>query len=345
MAKSPAPQSKITGLPVLPTGKVKGESRWLPVFQAFIDQLRIQSKEVAAEDDRGSKLKLWGSQRIYLEQIAKGMDEGIRDFTCLKSRQLGVTTVSLAIDLFWLAVHPRMMGVLVADNDGNRDFFRKTLQNYYDSLPPGFLGKGFEKVKDNSSYMEFSNGSRLDFLVAGSRKTTWGEGRGYTLAHLTEVSKYGTPEGISSFKETLAEKHPDRLFMWESTALGFNHWKEMYEEACRDTYTKRGFFIGWWSKEPNALDRNDPRFPVFGLVPPDSEEREMMKLVRERHGVVISMEQLAWRRWRDADTSTDKAALDQNQPWLCLTGEARVGTARGILKLADVEPGMLGTCG
>jgi hypothetical protein len=165
------------------------------------------------------------------------------------------------------------------------------------------------------------------------------------LAHLTEVSKYGTPEGISSFKETLAEKHPDRLFMWESTALGFNHWKEMYEEACRDTYTKRGFFIGWWSKEPNALDRNDPRFPVFGLVPPDSEEREMMKLVRERHGVVISMEQLAWRRWRDADTSTDKAALDQNQPWLCLTGEARVGTARGILKLADVEPGMLGTCG
>ena len=309
---------EIKGLPDLPAAgaKAKGERRWLPIFQSFIDELRIQSKEVASDDERGSKMKLWGSQRIYLENIAQGMDEGIRSFTCLKSRQLGVTTVSLAIDLFWLATHPNLMGVIVADNDGNRNFFRQTIVNYHKSLPHEFIRGSFEIVKNNEGYVLFSNGARLDFLVAGTRKKTWGEGRGYTLAHLTECSKYGTPEGIASFKETLAEKHPDRLFMWESTALGYNHWKDMYEEGERDTFTQRAFFIGWWSKELNAFERKDDRFKVFGLEPPNKEERELMKLVRERHGVSISMEQLAWRRWRDADTSVGKADLDQNQPWI-----------------------------
>lgn len=304
----------IKGLPSLDK-KGKGQRGWLPVFKDFMGELRIQSKEVAADDERGSQLKLWGSQRIFLEQICAGMDDGVRNFFCLKSRQLGCTTISLAIDLFWLAMHPRMLGVVVADTEANRDFFRKTLQNYHKSLPEEFVAGDFEKIKDNSNYMEFSNGSRLDFLVAGTRKTTWGEGRGYTLAHCTEVAKYGTSEGISSFVETLAEAHPDRLFIWESTALGFNHWKEMYEAGEEDLYTKKSFFIGWWSKEINSISKKDPRFGVYGY-PPDAEERQKIELVRERHNIIISPEMLAWRRQKDADSSRSKADNDQNQPWL-----------------------------
>ena len=216
--------AKIQGLPELPTGGKKG---WLPVFHSFLDVLRIQSKEVPATDDRGTKLDLWGSQRIFLKEVASGLDNEIHQFYNLKSRQLGVTTISLAIDLFWLAVHPRMLGVLVADNESNRDFFRATLKTYHASLPDDFTGKEFSKVKDNENHMIFSNGSRLDFLVAGTRKKTWGEGRGYALCHGTEVAKWGTSEGIASFIETLATNNPDRLFMWESTAFGYNHWKEM----------------------------------------------------------------------------------------------------------------------
>lgn len=314
MQRSPQWVAEIKGLPSLEK-KGKGQRGWLPVFQDFIGELRIQSKEVVADDERGTKLKLWGSQRIFLEQICAGMDDGIRNFSCLKSRQLGCTTISLAIDLFWCAVHPRMLGVIVADNDKNSEFFRKTIQNYYNSLPEEFVGADFIKIKDNADYMEFSNGSRLDFLVAGTRKKTWGEGRGYTLAHCTEVAKYGTSEGISSFQETLAEAHPDRLFIWESTAFGFNHWKEMYESANSDRYTKKAFFIGWWSKEINSISKRDPRFQLYGYAP-DAEERAKIDLVRERHGIVITPEQLAWRRERDADTSKSKADNDQNQPWV-----------------------------
>ena len=310
---------KIIGLPDLPDPKkkLKGARGWLPVFQNFIDQLRVQSKEVAADDDRGSKLRLWGSQRIFLEQVSAGMDENIRDFYCLKSRQLGITTVSLAIDLFWLAVHPRMLGVLVSDNDNNAAFFRKTLQNYYKSLPPEFTGSEFQKIKDNSDYMEFSNGSRLDFLVAGSRKKTWGEGRGYTLCHSTETSKYGTPEGIVSFQETLAETHPDRLFLWESTANGYNHWKDMYEAADDDPYTKKAMFIGWWSKEINSIGRKDQRFAIYGY-PPTEVEREKWRSC----GNVMASKSV-WNNWR-GDAREMRTAAKANK--------TMIKTSRGMRK-------------
>ena len=296
--------------------KAKGESKWMPIFLDFIDKLRIQSKEIDAYDDKGAKLDLWGSQRIFLEQISEGMDRGVRTFFNLKSRQLGITTVSLTIDLFWLATHPGMQGVLVADCDKNRDLFRATLKMYHESLPLAFRGKRFKMIGDNSKFMSFSNGSRLTFLVAGKSKKAWGEGQGYTFAHVTEVASYGTSEGLNSFKESLAEVHPDRLFIYESTAHGKNHWYDMYQSGLEDRFTKKSFFIGWWSKEINSIPKSDPRFEIYGLAPPNGAEREKMDIVKREYGVTITMEQLAWYRAREADTSLSKADLDQNQPWI-----------------------------
>src|SRR6185369_4672956 len=44
---------------------------WLGPFLKFIDSIRIDSKEVPAEDERGSKLHLWTTQRLFLEQLAE----------------------------------------------------------------------------------------------------------------------------------------------------------------------------------------------------------------------------------------------------------------------------------
>ncbi|MDE2020688.1 MAG: hypothetical protein KGJ13_10165, partial [Patescibacteria group bacterium] len=71
-------------------------TKWLPLFYKFIRLLRIDSKEAPAIDARGSPLNLWGSQQIFLEELAAGLDKGVRTFYVLKSRQLGITTVSLA---------------------------------------------------------------------------------------------------------------------------------------------------------------------------------------------------------------------------------------------------------
>jgi hypothetical protein len=173
--------------------------------------------------------------------------------------------------------------------------------------------------------MHFTNGSTLDFLVAGkakgkNRNKTLGESRGYSFVHASEVANFGSPEGLQSFRETLSERHPDRLYIYESTAKGFNHWHSMYEEGLRDKLTKKSVFIGWWAKETNSLRAKGPApeprlFHTYGSQPPSPEEREKSKIVLERHGHLVTAEQLAWYRWRQSDTSTSDDDLKQNQPW------------------------------
>lgn len=294
-------------------------SRWLPLFQSFVKDLRIASKEITSTDARGVKLDLWESQKRFLRELASGLDDGIRTFICLKSRQLGITTISLAIDVFWLAMHPNLIGALVSDTDKNRGKNRGQIERYVKSLPEGYFGESFTIVKSNINFIQFSNGSRLDLLVAGTKAkgTSWGEGEGYAFVHATEVGSYGDAQGLASFEESFAQKNPDRLFIFESTAKGFNHFRDKYYAAKEDPYTKKAFFIGWWANDMNRIERDDARFAKYGTYKAVGEERDLCLMVAQHYGHKITPEQLAWIRWKPTDTSADDPnLLDQNQPWV-----------------------------
>lgn len=170
-------------------------TKWLKLFETFIGDIRIQSKEALSPDGRGSPLKLWESQRRYLREVGSGLDNGIHSFNCLKSRQQGATTVSLAIDVFWLAMHPGIRGCVVTDDEKKRDENRGLIVSYVDSFPEGYFGDHFAIKRGGNSRtrLEFTNGSRLAFLVAGTRDkgTSWAEGSGYALMHACLAE--GTP--------------------------------------------------------------------------------------------------------------------------------------------------------
>lgn len=291
-------------------------SRWVSLFESFIKDLRINSKEFVSEDDRGVRLELWESQRRFLKCIGEGLDVGVRKFYALKSRQLGATTLSLAIDLFWLAMHRGMTGALVTDTEKNRDANRKIIEHYIASFPEEYFGDEFHVTQANRQMMSFSNGSRLDFLVAGvkSKSSAWAEGQGYALAHLTEVANYGNSQSIESFEESLAQQNPNRLFIAESTAKGFNHWRDMWVEAKEDVYTKRTVFMGWWAGDMNRVERFDPRWLQYGTYHTVPDEQERIFNVAKLYGHKISPEQLAWIRWKVA-TGGETEMLRQNQPW------------------------------
>lgn len=298
---------------------MKRASKWLPIFEEFVKDLRIASKEITSTDERGVKLELWESQKRFLKEISSGLDEDIRTFICLKSRQLGITTISLAIDVFWLAVHANLIGALVSDTDKNRNKNRAQIERYVKSLPDGYFGETFAIVKSNINFTQFSNGSRIDYLVAGTKNkgTSWGEGEGYAFAHLTEVASYGDPQGLASFEESFAQTNPDRLFIYESTAKGFNHFREKYQKSKEEQFTKKAFFIGWWASNVNRIEKRDPRFQKFGTYKPTGEERDLVLMVQTLYGYKIQPEQLAWIRWKPTDTSADDPnLLDQNQPWV-----------------------------
>jgi len=110
-------------------------AKWVKLFDAFVSDIRITSKEAVSQDERGTPLEMWESQRRFIKEVGTGLDNGIHKFYCLKSRQLGVTTVSLAIDVFWLALHPNLIGCLVTDTEKNREANRQLLQKYVESFP------------------------------------------------------------------------------------------------------------------------------------------------------------------------------------------------------------------
>lgn len=299
------------------SGRPLIKQEWVPLFYEFLKYVRINSKEVQAIDKHGAPLNLWPGQKIAIDTIIHGLERGVHTFMFGKARQQGISTLFETLDIFWLATHDSMMGAYVIDKGDNIPAIRDKIRRFFESFPPGFFGKKFQILSDNKEFMTFSNGSRLDFLTAGvgKKETNWGEGRGYTFVHLTEVAKYGNPDGLGSFRSTLSEANPDRLYIYESTSKGVNHWKTLLEEFKRDEFNKAWAFIGWWGNPYNIIKENQPAFGVYGAAEPDPLEQELIDKVKKDYGFKVSQEQLAWYRHKHSEISASDAAMKQNLPW------------------------------
>ena len=258
-------------------------------FEAFCGQLRIDTKE------RGRvPLTFLGTQRYFIEEVSRGLEEDIHNFVVLKGRQLGISTVSLAFDLYWLFKHRGLQGLLVTDTDENRELFRSYLTQYIASLPSSAKPKG---TGHNRVQLTLANSSRLVYLVAGTRKQgNLGRGKAGNFMHATECSSWGDEEGYSSLMNTLAQQNPNRLYIFESTARGYNMFYEQWETA-KKSKTQKAIFIGWWRNEIYRKERGSVDFKTFWDGGPTSDELVWIKEVYERYHYKIQPEQIAWWRW------------------------------------------------
>lgn len=290
-----------------------GHQRWLSLFMDFISHMTISSKELDSAHPVPLGDVLYGAQHRFLEEICEGLDRGIHHFVCLKARQLGISTISLAIDVFWLSVHDRMQGAIITDTEGNRDKFRILLEQYIESLPRG-LRVGIRTHNRNN--LVLNNGSVLDYLVAGTRKvnSSLGRSRALNFVHATEMSSWGSEEGIASLTASLAQKHPHRLYLFESTARGFNMFYDMWTRAKRDTLTQKAFFIGWWSKNDYRFERGSKEFEEYWTGAYDEAELEVIDKVEQLYGYRITEEQIAWHRYFRTHKITDDDLMRQEYP-------------------------------
>lgn len=262
-------------------------------FPGFCSNLRIQSKEYGIV-----KLDWWGTQRYLYEQMYKGFDEGVRSFIILKCRQAGISTFSLALDIFWLNAHRAVLGALITDTGSNLIRFRATLTQYMKSIPRNMR---VSPLYHNISELGLVNQSVLSYLVAGTRKKReggdLGQGKGLNFLHATEVSSYPDEDQIEKLIDSLAETHPDRLYLYESTANGFNLYYRMWENAKRSK-SQRAVFLGWWLKELYAVPRDSQIYRVYWDGVLSKEEREWTREIKLTYGIEIQPEQIAWWRWK-----------------------------------------------
>ena len=279
----------------------------LQQFYNFCQQLKIETKE--------SGLKrmdhLLGTQTYVMDEIAKGLEDDIHFFVILKGRQLGITTISLALDLYWHFINPGLQGTLTTDTEENRDMFRSTLAMYMDGLPKEYK---IPALAHNRNQLSLKNRSRLFYQVAGLRaKGSLGRGKAITYLHGTETSSWGDEEGLASLLASLAETNPLRLYMFESTARGFNMFHDMYTTAKR-ARTQRAIFCGWWRNEFYSVEAENPIYKVYWDGKLTSEEKEWVKEIKKLYGVEINSRQIAWWRWKLNEGIKDDALMYQEFP-------------------------------
>jgi hypothetical protein len=280
---------------------------------------------------------VYTAQRMFDDAVFGALSEDIHDVYVLKSRQLGISTNARALSTFWLGVHEGLRGAMVFDTAYNTQLARREVEEVLGALPAKLK---FPKVKgSNRDALVLDNDSWLLFMQAGTKNSRTGGGlgrsAGLNFAHCSEMCSWVNEEGLISFRQSLAEQFENRLYIWESTARGYNAWYRLWQEA-RDDPGKACVFIGWWAKETQRIERGSADFSRYGIDPPTQRERERIRAVKEQYGWEITPEQLAWYRKKidpsrelDDDDPED-STLVQEQPWT--EGEAFQATGSSFFQ-------------
>lgn len=274
-------------------------------FYEFIRHVSINSKEM------GNIIlgeHVYRSQKRFLDQVFAGLAQDKHDIKHLKSRQLGVSTVSRALTLFWVGVHDGLKGYMVMDTDQHKEEARLELLSMIESLPPRLQ---FPRVRRQNRYLlELNNGSLINFASAGVKASkssgTLGRSSGINFVHASEMCSWENTEGLEAFKNALAQDFPNRLYIWESTGRGYNQWWEMWNEARKDPAHQVCIFSGWWAKDNQVIEKTDPDWEKYGIWHPTKKEQQKIWAVKDLYGWDIWQEQLAWIR-RHSDPSAEQS--------------------------------------
>jgi len=277
-------------------------------FETFCGKLRIDSKELGRVP-----LRFLGTQRYLVNEIADGLNNDVHTFYVLKGRQLGISSVMLGFDLYWTAKNPGLQGAIVTDTDENREVFRSYIEQYRLSLPTTARAP---IERHNRTQLVLKNGSRLVYMVAGTKKKgDLGRAKSVNFMHATECSSWGDEEGFGSLINTLAQKNPKRVYVFESTARGYNMFYQAWQVAKKSA-TQKAIFVGWWRNELYTWARGSKEYEAWWDGSPTSEERVWLKDVWDQYRVEVNDEQLAWWRWYTAEQmkGDEQLALQEMPP-------------------------------
>jgi hypothetical protein len=289
-------------------------------FMEFLGYVVVDSKEIG-RFILGDHI--YRAQQMFLDTVCDALSDDIHDIYILKSRQLGLSTISRALGAFWLGMHDGLRGAVVFDTGSNANEARSEIGSIIARLPAKF--KFPREVGNNRTRLRLENGSQSLFMSAGRSNARSGGGLGRSVginfSHASEISSWVNEEGLASYKRSLAENFSDRLYIWESTARGFNSWHAIWQEAKLDDLSKRCAFFGWWAKDNHEIARDTPEFERYGSAPPNETELDRIKAVKLQYGWQITPEQLAWYRKMSDPASqleegdSEDSLIIQEEPW------------------------------
>ena len=247
----------------------------------------------------------------------------------LKARQLGFSTLTEGLIFHACATRRNVNALIVAHReDATANLFRMS-KLFYDELPAPVkpmlrASNAQELVFENPSKLRSEREarpglrSRIRCATAGGR----GIGRSDTLqcVHLSEYAFW--PDGADGKASTLAgilqavPSLPGTMVVIESTANGFEDFKERWDAAVAGENDFEPVFFAWFENPDYAM----PVVPGTEWTP---EERELRDAYR------LTDEQLQWRRWCIANNCG--GSLDMfRQEYPASPGEAFLHSGTGV---------------
>ncbi len=202
----------------------------------------------------------------------------------LKARQMGFSTLTEAILFKRTATKANVnSGIIAHKDDATTNLFNMS-KLFLEELPEQLKPK---TKASNAKEIIFDdregNGlrSKVKCMTAGGD----GIGRSDTFQnlHLSEVSSWTHAKEILDGLLQAVPNKPNTLIIIESTAKGYDYFKELWDKACDGENDFEPLFCAWW-------ELDEYRLPC-GELELTEEEQELKKLYN------LDNEQIAWRRW------------------------------------------------
>jgi hypothetical protein len=271
----------------------------------------LSSVEIDTKEEGRTHVEPWPSQRLVIDGICKGIEEGVHEFVILKCRQVAITTVCSVVELFWALANAGTQGAIIADRTDNLERLRRIFASLLQTLPPEWRGPEHEIVQNNRGGMAFKNRSVIDLLAAANNPDL-GASRALNMVHATECALWKSLAGVESLKASLARQNPNRLYLWEGIANGFNWYYNFCQQAKADRHM-RFIFCGFWSNPTYSLPRSDADYRVYWDGTLTDEEITRARYVRQEYGVTVTPEQIAW--WRRESEYRAEEYMLRHYPW------------------------------
>lgn len=188
-------------------------------YQQFIEKrLRLINKE-----GRDVPFLLNAIQKRYLLEQATGRD------VILKARQQGFSSLILALFTVDFLTKPHSESVVVADVSDNAIALLDRVKHYLASYETHYQTKLNLKYNSKSELVNGNNGAK--YKIGTAEHTEFGRSRTITNLHLSEFAFYAQPRRMLA--SALQAVVPTGYAVIETTANGFNEFKEFWDESKR----------------------------------------------------------------------------------------------------------------
>ena len=251
------------------------------------------------------KLILNNAQKHILGiiKILLGKNKPVR-LIVLKSRQTGCSTLIEAILYSFTSQKPNINSFILADDkDGSNYLFE--MSKLYQEKCPEYL-RPLEK-RSNEKKLEFDKiHSQILIDTAENKKA----GREITIqyAHLSEYALFPYPSEVMLGLSQAVPSLPNTMIIKESTAQGFNHFKDDWDKAVRGETDYVPIFIPWYWDEGYRMSADGLVIGDLKLGDVSKHEPQLATQMRQE-GIDFIEERLVWRRWCIKNNCEGKVSL------------------------------------